>query len=83
MYGVYTVFLAGKSPYIRSNTVCIYGSGQPYSLHMCMYTVVELQVCRVRKEATRMGCKSPRSLHRNRKVPNWYPTTGTGLILLA
>ena len=38
IYGVYTVFLAGKSPYIRSNTVCIYGSGQPYSLHMCMYT---------------------------------------------
>jgi hypothetical protein len=30
IYGVYTVFLAGKSPYIRSYTVCIYGSGQPY-----------------------------------------------------
>ena len=29
MYGVYTVFLAGNSPYIRSFTVCIYGSGQP------------------------------------------------------
>jgi hypothetical protein len=28
-YGVYTVFLAGKSPYIRSCTVCMYGSGQP------------------------------------------------------
>jgi len=29
IYGVYMVFLAGKSPYIRSYTVCIYGSGQP------------------------------------------------------
>jgi len=30
IYGVHTVFLAGKSPYIRSYTVYIYGSGQPY-----------------------------------------------------
>jgi len=29
IYGVYTVYLAGKSPYIRSYMVCIYGSGQP------------------------------------------------------
>jgi len=29
IYGVYTVLLAGKSPYIRSYTVCIYGSVQP------------------------------------------------------
>jgi len=29
IYGVYTVVLAGKSPFIRSYTVCIYGSGQP------------------------------------------------------
>jgi len=28
IYGVYTEFSAGKSPYIRSYTVCIYGSGQ-------------------------------------------------------
>ena len=34
IYVVYTVFLAGKSPYIWSYTVCIYGSGQPY-----VYTV--------------------------------------------
>ena len=27
---MYTVFLAGNSPYIRSYTVYIYGSGQPY-----------------------------------------------------
>jgi len=33
-YGVYTVFFAEKSPYIRSYTVCIYGSGQPYILGM-------------------------------------------------
>ena len=29
IYGVYTVILAGKSPHIRSYTVCIYGSDQP------------------------------------------------------
>jgi len=28
IYGVHTVFLAGKSPYIRSYTVQIYGSDQ-------------------------------------------------------
>jgi hypothetical protein len=33
IYGVHTVFLAGKSPCIRSYTVCIYGSGQPYTSH--------------------------------------------------
>jgi len=31
IYGVYTVILAGKSPYIRSYTAYIYGSGQPYT----------------------------------------------------
>ena len=36
MYGVYTVFLAGKSPYIRSYTVQIYGSGQPYTCGVAM-----------------------------------------------
>ena len=30
IYGVYTVFLAGKLPKIRPYTVHIYGSGQPY-----------------------------------------------------
>jgi hypothetical protein len=30
MYGVYTVFLAGKSPNIRSYMVFIRSSGQPY-----------------------------------------------------
>ena len=30
IYGVRTVFLAGKSPYIRSYTVQTYGSVQPY-----------------------------------------------------
>jgi hypothetical protein len=29
IYGVHAVFLAGKSPCIRSYTVQIYGSGQP------------------------------------------------------
>jgi hypothetical protein len=31
MYGVHTVFLAGKSPYIQSYTVQIYSYGQPYA----------------------------------------------------
>ena len=31
IYGVHTVFLAGKSPYIRSHTVCIYGSAKLYT----------------------------------------------------
>jgi hypothetical protein len=30
IYGAYTVLLAGRSPYIRSYTLHIYGSGQPY-----------------------------------------------------
>jgi len=30
IYGVYTVFLAGTSPNVQSNSVYIYGSGQPY-----------------------------------------------------
>ena len=33
IYGAYAVFLAGKSPNIRSYTVYIYGSGQPYLQH--------------------------------------------------
>jgi len=36
IYGVHTVFLAGKSPYIRSYMVQIYGSGQPYSICICL-----------------------------------------------
>jgi len=32
MCGVYSVFLAGKIPNIRSYMVHVYGSGQPYSL---------------------------------------------------
>jgi len=33
IHGVHTVFRTGKSPYIRSHTVYIYSSGQPYSYH--------------------------------------------------
>ena len=33
--GVHTVFLAGKSPYIRLYTVQMYGSGQPYTCPLC------------------------------------------------
>ena len=32
LYGVYMVFLAGKSPKIWSYTVYLYGSGQPYAI---------------------------------------------------
>jgi len=35
IYGVYTVFSAGKSPNIRSYTVYIHTSGQPYIWHIC------------------------------------------------
>jgi len=38
IYGVHTVFLAGKSPYLRLYTVHIYGSGQPYA---CVMSVNE------------------------------------------
>jgi hypothetical protein len=34
IYGVHTAFLAGKSPYIRSYTVQIYGSDQSYTYHI-------------------------------------------------
>jgi hypothetical protein len=39
IYGVYTVNLAGKSPDIRSYTVYVYGSGQPYVSVMRVVTV--------------------------------------------
>jgi len=29
IYGIHTIFLTGKSPYIPSYTACIYGDGQP------------------------------------------------------
>jgi len=42
IYGVYMVFLAGKSPYIRSYTVQIYGYGQPY---VCVWMWPTLCTC--------------------------------------
>jgi hypothetical protein len=39
IYGVYTVFLAGKSPNIRSYTVYTYSYGQPYSYTTCIYNL--------------------------------------------
>jgi hypothetical protein len=47
LYGVYTVFLAGKSLNIRSCTPYVYGAGQPYTRltlevgqnHIYRYTV--------------------------------------------
>jgi len=50
IYGAYTVFLAGKSPNIRSNTVYIYSSGQPYlfASYAYIYMVMATHViCRV------------------------------------
>ena len=38
IYGVYTVLWAGELPFIRSYTVYIYGSGQPYACYMTVYT---------------------------------------------
>ena len=37
--GRYTKILAGKSPYIRSYTVCIYRSGQPYVYVLVIFKV--------------------------------------------
>jgi hypothetical protein len=42
IYGVYAVFLAGKSPNLRSYTVYIYGSGQPYSSRIVSLLVTRL-----------------------------------------
>jgi len=42
IYGVYTVFMAGTSPYMQSYTVCIYGSGQPYNC--CSTCTVVLRI---------------------------------------
>jgi len=44
VYGVRTVFLAGKLPYIRSYTVQIYGSGQPYPYTMHVQGLIWIQV---------------------------------------
>ena len=41
-YGVYTVVLAGNSPYIRSYTVYIYGSGQLYKFHSADNRAVQI-----------------------------------------
>jgi len=54
IYGAYTVFLAGKSPYIRSYTVCIYSSGQPY---MCVFVCVCVSKCECDKMGRKLGCR--------------------------
>jgi len=43
-HGVHTVFLAGKSPYIRSYTVQIYGSGQPYRYTTASHCTLQVKV---------------------------------------
>ena len=43
---MYTVFLAGKSPKIRSYTVDIYGSSQPYTrVYVCVCVSARARVC--------------------------------------
>jgi hypothetical protein len=72
MYGVYMVFLAGKPPYIRSYTVQINSSGQPY-----MYTIYYLH----NPSAIACGLQSPvPSIH----APLWIMfSAGTILALLS
>jgi len=61
IYGVYTVifavFLAGKSPYIRSYTLCIYGFGQPYVYvpKKLLLTYIKLWIKMVIKEFSCLG----------------------------
>ena len=51
IYGVYTVFLAGESPNIRSYTVYIYGFGQPYTFAR-FWVVSSLRAVHPHKPAT-------------------------------
>ena len=49
IYGVYTVFLAEESLNIRSYTVHIYGSGQPYKcVYVCHSCVVHIEILSLR-----------------------------------
>ena len=60
IYGVYTVFLAEKPPIIRSYTVHIYGSSQPYA------SPVELTCCVLH----RPRCTTTRTIHAaNKQAP--------------
>jgi len=55
IYGVYTIFLAEKSPYIRPYTVYIYGFGQSY-LWLTRNSCMQTQAARVWEEGT-WGCQ--------------------------
>jgi len=58
IYGVYTVLLAGKSPNIRSYTVCIYSSGQPCTfckLRVCEYKEQHVTTVMVQMHSL-LGC---------------------------
>ena len=57
IYGVYTLFLAGKSLVIRSYTVCIYGSGQPLPTTMhCILGLCLGRTCRFCLSGMFVGC---------------------------
>jgi len=47
IYGVYTVILTGKSPNIRSYTVYIYGSGQPYACVLFLLPAFSADHCQL------------------------------------
>ena len=64
IYGVHTVSLAGKSPYIRSYTVCLYSSGQPYA---CSKNCNIL--CRLGQNRTYAPCKTVSLVISLSKIP--------------
>jgi len=79
IYGVCTVFLAEKSPNIRSYTVYIYGSGQPYSCVVCSClwgsnTALEsVGFLYVSRYASYIGLASTVYIHRIWPYIWWFP----------
>ena len=59
IYGVFKIFLAGKSSNIRSYTVYIYGSGQLYvcvSVCVCARVYVYVYVCHSLECLSQLAC---------------------------
>ena len=73
IYGVHTVFLAGKSPYKRSYTVCIHGSGQPYTQTKRPHRAAPCLCCPTRM-AWRFCCLTAHPLHRHHHFPSPHST---------
>jgi len=70
IYGARTIFSAGKSPYIRSRTVCIHGSGQPYRQCTLLQSITGL-----RTTATSTAIKS--ITFKIHKTPPCYQITAS------